>query len=386
MFLHKLTASKRWLRFVVGGVLLSFCVGTVHSQTDTAISGYLREHSQAPVDYVMSKATTHQITIIGEGHWIQHDVNLVAALIPRLQKADIDLASELFPASEQSRIDELITAAKWNAQAANAIMRVAEWPYQEYRDLLHTAWLVNRDAKQPIKILAIGPPVDWRPVLIPKGQSYESFMADLVLEHIARTQRRVVVYCGEHHAFTRYYQAELNNAGKATAYMDRMGNLISRRFGEQVFLITLHKPIWCGNLKPRSYCLPFAGQLDCEAAKVGHAMGFDVVGTPLAELRFDPDDYYAFGHPNLRFVDFTEGYVWSGPLESFKSVTIIPLNEYAPDEAAIESLRKSNPFNSEVKVSVARLQEIWLKETEARQNFLANRNWKQLTGWQSRCH
>jgi hypothetical protein len=265
------------------------------------------------------------------------------------------------------------------------VMRAASWPYQEYRYLLRAAWSANQGVQRGIKILALGPPPDWRNVLLPRGITYDAFMADLVTRHVGETRRRVVVYCGMHHAFTRYYQAELNNAGRASGYMDRLGNILSRRFGEQVFLIALHKPIWCGNPAQPSYCLPFGGRIDCEAARIGRPIGFDVVGSPLADMRFEPGDYYVYGHPALRFVDYADGYIWSGPIESFRPVTIIPLREYAPDGAAMGQVSHSNPFNDEVDVSVKRLQEIWAQQTEAIRDIIANRKWKHLAGWQSRC-
>ena len=372
-------------KLVIAALLVLACFSTRHAQNKSQIAAYLREHAETPVNYVMSKATSHRVTIIGEGHWLKQDVTLVAALIPLLQKADLDLAAEFFPAAEQARIDALITAAKWNEQEANAVMRAAAWPYQEYRDLLRTAWSANQGAKRPIKILALSPPLDWRKVLLPRGETYESFMADLVSRHLKEARRNLVVYCGMHHAFTRYYQAELNKDARASAYMDRMGNILSRRLGEQVFLITLHKPTWCGNPEQRSYCLPFGGRIDCEATEVGRPLGFDVVGSPLAEMLFDRGDYYAYGHVALRFVDYTDGYIWSGPIESFRPVTIIPLSEYAPDGQTREQLTHENPFNDEANVTAKRLEEIWAQQTAANQDLLSRRNWQNLVGWQSRC-
>ncbi|HKO41814.1 MAG TPA: hypothetical protein VJU84_00880 [Pyrinomonadaceae bacterium] len=375
------------MKFAIAGLWLVTCVLTADSQIVSPTAAYLREHSQTPVNYVISKAVSHRITIMGEGHWLKQDVELIEALIPLLQKADIDLATELLPASEQPRIDKLIAGSKWDELEANAIMRTASWPYREYRDLLRAAWSVNHGSERPIKVLGLAPSDDWRKVLLPRGETYDSFMADLVTKHVRETSRRVVVYCGHHHAFTRYYQAELNKDGSARAYMDRTGNILSRRFGEQVFLITLHKPIWCGSpsASSSSYCLPFGGKVDCEATKVGHPIGFDVKGSPLADLRFEPADYYLYGHPGLRFVDFTDGYIWSGPIESLRSVTLIPLNEYAPDDTSMRQVAHSNPFNGEADVSVARLKEIWAGQAEARRDIMTNRKWKHLAGWQSRC-
>jgi len=39
---------------------------------------------------------------------------------------------------------------------------------------------------------------------------------------------------GLHHAFTRY-PPELDLAGRAKAFVDRAGNILRRRFGEQPF-------------------------------------------------------------------------------------------------------------------------------------------------------
>ena len=373
------------MKLVVAGLVVMTSMSTAYSGTDSTIVEYLRAHSQTPTGYVLSKATSHRITLIGEGHWLKHDVALVAGLIPALQQAGIDLALEVFPASEQANIDELVTMPDWNDQVANAIVRAAAWPYQEYRNLLRAAWSANQGADRHIRILGLGPPQDWRDVLLPKGITYDEFMADLVTKHSRQTRRRVVVYCGMHHAFTRYYQAELDNSGVAMAYMDRMGNILLRQFGEQVFVIALHKPMWCGSPAKPSYCLPFGGQIDCAAASLGGPLGFDIVGSPLAELHFGPDDYYGYGHSALRFVDYTDGYIWSGPVTSFQSVSIIPLSEYAPGEEAMAQVAHENPFNGEEDVSVQRLQEIWAEEIEASRDILAQRRWKHLADWEVRC-
>lgn len=355
------------------------------SPADPDIASFLAGHGQAPLDYILARAQSHRVTILGEAHWLRQDAELVASLVPALEKATIDLAAEILPASEQPRIDALTAAPQWNEPLANAILRKAAWPYREYRDILRAAWSANRDAKRAIRILALGPPPDWRDVLLPRGQTYDSFMADLVARHVESTGRPIVVYCGMHHAFTRYYQAELDLKGRASAYMDRMGNILSRRFGEKVFLVALHKPIWRGDPEKPDYGLPFGGRLDCAASKAGGAVGFDVVATPLAELRFAPDDYYSLGHPGLRFVDYTDGYVWTGPLESFRQASIIPLEEFAPDAAALAELRHANPFTDDQDISLETLTALWAREIQANEDVLAKRSWKGLASWRSMC-
>jgi hypothetical protein len=370
---------------LVAVLALAVLAGAARGQTEAEIAADLAERGQAPLDYVLARAAAHRITLIGEAHWLKQDAELVVTLVPRLQGAAVDLALEIFPASEQDRIDRLLRAPEWSEREATAVLRAADWPYREYRDILRAAWSANRGAERPIAVLALGPARDWRESLLPRGLTYDSFMADLVAKHIGASGRPIVVYCGLHHAFTRYYQAELDLKGRAMAYMDRMGNILSRRFGEKVFLIALHKPIWCGDPEKPTYCLPFGGRLDCAAAKAGRPVGFDVAGSPLAGLGFEPGDYYGLGHPGLRFVDYTDGYVWTGPLESFRQVTIIPLAEYAPDPAALARVAKANPFTDDRDVTPAKLAEIWAREIEENGDILGKRGWKHLSAWRSRC-
>ncbi|MDD5627813.1 MAG: hypothetical protein PHU21_02025, partial [Elusimicrobia bacterium] len=345
----------------------------------------MQDQSEIPLKYTMSRAASHHITIIGEGHRIQQDAALISALVPLLQDADIDMAVEVFPASEQARISALITAPNWSLETANSIMRSAEWPYEGYRDILHAAWAANRKAARSIAIVAIGPGSDWRDTLLPKGISYDGFMADLVSKHLAQSRRGIVVYCGMHHAFTRYHQAELDDSGRATSYMDRMGNILWRRYGQAVFLIALHKPIWCGDWRETSYCLPLGGRLDCAATKVGHPIGFDILGTPMADLSFGATEYYSYGHPTVRLADYADGYVWSGPVESYRHVAIIPLDQYAPSPEALDEVARENPFNDEKGVSIKRLRTIWSQELEASRDIAAKVGWKHLAAWQAAC-
>jgi len=375
---HPTDIRKRVKYVVLILHLLATSVANADIRAD--IADYLQEHWQSPEDYVLSKAKSHRVTIIGEGHWLKQDVSFVAALIPALHNAGIDLAVEVFPASQQAAIDKLITAPNWSSAGANAVMHAARWPYREYRDLLRSAWLANRNPDKRINILALGPPADWRSSLLPKGDTYDSFMADLVVKHLSQKGRSVVVYTGMHHAFTRYHQAELSRTGAVMAYMDRMGNILFRALGEQVFLVALHRPIWCGSPDEPSYCLPFAGRIDCAASQIGRQIGFDVVGSPLSELPFERTDYYTYGHNALRFVDYTDGYVWLGGIDSFQPVTIIELEQFAPDATSLGAVLKSNPFTGEQNVTKNRLQQIWAEQVETNQDFLVSRKWTHLRG------
>ncbi len=344
---------------------------------------YLRDQGRDPAAYVASKLDAHPVVILGEAHWIAQDAELVASLVPALGARGATLAMEILPASEQDAIDSLVAAREWDAAAATRMMRAMEWPYVQYRDLLHAAWRFNRDAtgKKRVRVLALGPPLDFRA----RGIDYDAFMADRVLARLAE-RSRVLVYCGMHHAFTRYYQAELDLRGNAMDYVDRMGNRLCRRLGDRVFLVALHKPLWCGSTETPDYCLPLAGAVDCAAtAAGGRPVGFDVVGSPFADLAFSDSCYYVHGHPGLRFAGYTDGYVWTGPVESLRLVDLIPLAEYAPDSTSRAAVAARNPFTDERDVPPERLEAIWREEAAASADPMTKRRWSRLSGWRENC-
>jgi hypothetical protein len=336
------------------------------------------------VDYLLEKTKQHPIVLLGEGHWIRHDAMLVADLVPRLAERRVVLAMETFRARDQDGVDRVVSGPEWDEAAAIGLMRSAAWPYREYLDILRAAWKANRAAPGAMRIVALAPDSDWRETLLrAKGVSYDEFMADLVASEVA-AGRRVLVYCGMHHAFTRYHQPELDLAGHATAFLDRAGNILRRRFGERVFLVTLHRPVWCGK-EPWDYCLPLGGAIDCAAARVGHAIGFDVAGSELGRQVVDPGVYYAHGYEELSFGETTDGYVWTKPIEEYELVRLIPLSELAPDDAALREVAAHNPFSDEKGLTRERLEALWSDDEKARADALTYRKWQQLKGWRQAC-
>jgi hypothetical protein len=331
-----------------------------------------------PVDYILEKLQHHRIVLLGEGHWIRHDAELVVALVPRLAEARIVLAMETLQARDQDAIDRLLAAPAWDEPASMGLLRAAAWPYREYQEILRAAWAANARAPGSLRVLALGPPAGWRQ----QGIAYDAFMADRVAA-AAEAGSRALVCCGVHHAFTRYQQPELDAAGRATAFMDRAGNILRRRFGERVFLVTLHRPVWCGR-EPWDYCLPLDGAIDCAAAQ-GGPIGFDVAGTPLGDRLVDPGVYYAHGYRSLRFGELTDGYVWSRPVERYEEVRLIPLAEFAPDAAALREVAAHNPFSDEPGMSREQLARLWDAEAANRATPLASRRYRRLVGWRDRC-
>jgi hypothetical protein len=329
---------------------------------------YLRQHGKPPADYLLSKLDDHRIVIVGENHWQRSDAQLIRGVVPELRRRSVALAMEFFLATSQGDIDRLISAPEWNQGLANAIMRAGDWPYVQYRDILHEAWDTNRVAGPPrLEIIALGPPEDWRA----HGIRYDGFMADRVRNHATDDQHRVLVYCGLHHAFTHYLQVERLRKGRATEFMDRMGNILWRQFGQDVFLVALHKPDGCGEGEDAfaKLCAPLGGAIDCGAVRNGGApVGFDILGSPIAEMKLDDKSFYAAAHPLLRMVDFVDGYIWQVPVDDMRMVELIPLEEYAPADAAHAENRAE-----------------WRKRGEDLANPRKRQSWASLPGWRLKC-
>jgi hypothetical protein len=304
------------------------------SATADELGDYLRANGKPPVDYVLSKVDAYPIVILGENHWMRHDAELVKTLVPQLHERGVALAMETLPAELQAKIDALVCAPEWDVAVATEIMRVAEWPYVQYREILHAVWKANRAAADapPMKVIALGPPEDWRE----KGIRYDEFMAQLVIDYTGNADRHVLAYTGMHHAFTRYMQVERRKGEHATEFMTRFGNILWRRYGQNVFLIALHKTEWCGPLDNATSvsCPPFNGAIDCAASSLGHAVAFDITGSPIAEMKFPGTSFYAIAHPYLRFYDYADGYIWSVDPDHTIGADLIPLAEYAPEDAA----------------------------------------------------
>ncbi|HXV16158.1 MAG TPA: hypothetical protein VD758_05225 [Gemmatimonadaceae bacterium] len=360
------------------------------AQTPASPAAFLRSAS-APADYVLSRFASHRVVLMGEADWVKHDVELLAAVVSRLPDSNVNtFAAEWLPVSKQPQIDSLMSAAEWNETAAVSILRSAAWPFREYLEVLHAAWSANRKRAQDkpqLKVLALGPEQDWRKQLLPLGKTYDSYMAEQVIQRIEQSPgNRVLVGLGFHHAFTRYMQPDLPGASRATRFNDRTGNVLWRAYGEDVFMIVLHHPWYCRSGKEWGRCLPLEGAIDCAAiAAGGRAVGFDIANSPFAGMQISPDVWYATGYPFLRFDALADGYIWTQLIDNYRNATLLPLDLYAPDERALADVLANNPVSDTPARTRDELAAQWKAHEAELGNALPYRHWDTLGDWRSKC-
>lgn len=352
--------------FLVAGALAAAASG------QSANAKFLQA-AASPEDYIIEQAKAHRIVLLGESHWTAHDAELVARLVPRLPAAGVTaLGIEMLRAKDQALLDRVLAAPEWDERSAMAAMRTARWPYREYLAILRAAWELNRHGAR-LRILALGPAEDWRATLIPQGRNYETFMAEVATQHLATPGNRILLYLGLNHAFTRFYQPEFPRARRVEAFMDRAGNILWRRFGEDAFTIALHHPWRCFEGGKLVRCLPIA--IDCDATR---AAGFNVLGSPYEQAPLPARFEYALGHPALRFIDVVDGYVWTMPLDRYRGVQLIPLSEFAPDAAALAYVGDNSPFSDDKQQTPEQLARQWQQQEEWLRNAQQTRGWAAL--------
>jgi hypothetical protein len=350
-------------------------------------SAWLIEHGRSPVEYVLETLTRHRFVILGERHWLRSDPLLVGALVPRLQTVGVtSLAMEVLPAARQEALNRLIDAPEWNEAAALAVLREAAWPYREYLEVIRAVWSTNRERRTgeaPLRLLALGPGADWRRTLAP-GETYDSFMAARALDYLRSHGGRMVLYTGLNHAFTRHHQPELPRADRVEAFFDRMGNVLWRALGEDVALIVLHHPWRCRQGDDWTHCLPAGGAIDCAAARKSQPVGFDLAGSPFALLPLAPGELYGMGYPAVRLGDLADGWIWSSTVDQARAVSLIPLEEFAPDTEALVEVARHNPFSDEPNLGRDRLAALWESERDWLARF-PRPSWEHLFGWRAAC-
>jgi len=304
--------------------------------------GYLRTHWMTPEDYVISKFETHDIVLIGEHHFIKHDVEFIQGLIPILYENGImNLGIEFGCYELQEQADSLLTAEAYDEDLARWLVFQwgSYWPNVEYLDLYRKAWEVNHSlpADAPkFRIVGLDYRARWdlftenMPVrrwqrILSKGPR-DKHMADVITREFINQGRKALIYAGQHHSFTRYHEPEYDFKRNRVIRLERnrMGNRIYRKIRNKVFNICLHYP-WTTIKGPKKYDYPVDGAVDSIMREFTEKrFGFDIIDSPFGALS-DSDALYSAGRRNFTFRDFCDGYIFLKPFAEYEGCSVDPL-------------------------------------------------------------
>jgi hypothetical protein len=330
---------------------------------------YIRTHHQKPEEYVVAQFRDRAVVFLGEHHWVRHNVMLVQRLIPLLYQVGVyTLATEFARREDQSDIDTLLSAPAYDEALARSIVlrRSPLWGYQEYVDVFKAAWTHNRSlpAGSPrFRVLGVNNSPDWSFVKEEGDRDDGSVMtkvwhgktekdwADVLLKQVVDRGGKALVHCGAHHSFTKYRQPKVRN-GQFIDFGDvRMGNYVYQAIGQAAFHICLHRPWVSAKGYDAAPVFPADGYIDavmCGLEKSERRVGFDVEGSPFAELPGELS-VYKFGYDLFTLGTMCDGYIYDRPFKDFEGVTPIRgfVNEsnvaYARIQSDELSMRNATP-------------------------------------------
>ncbi len=306
------------------------------------LAAYLGSHGMTPEDYVISKFDTHDIILIGEHHFIKHDVEFIQGLIPTLYENGVmDLGIEFGCYELQEKADLLVTAETYDEDLARWLVFQwgSYWPYVEYLNLYRKAWRLNQslpDDAPKFRIVGLDyrarwdlltenmPERRWQRIFF-KGPR-DKHMADVIMREFINQGKKALIYAGQHHTFTRYHAPVYDFKGNTLVRLEKnsMGNRIYRKIRDQVFNICLHYP-WTTIKGPKTYDYPVDGAVDRIMQEFsGKRVGFDVVDSPFGSLG-DSDALYVVGRRDFSFSDFCDGYIFLKPFSEYEGCSVDPL-------------------------------------------------------------
>lgn len=350
---------RRLIFILATGLLLSGCGGNENEGKTTrsrevvdppAIATELQEkmeiwlagHGSSPTDYVLGLFAEHDVVILGEQHRLRHDPLFIQQLIPLLPAAGVQvMAMEFALREDQALMDSLVTAPEWDEKQGRGIFfrMFMPWGFREYVDVLKVAWQVNRDrptGAPSIRVLGVGNSVDfslykseanWNDPEVQKAANAGQTEADWAGPVLAEVERgkKVLVYCGIHHAFTKFRQPIVRDGVFAGYGVVRFGNHLREELGERVTTIYLHALWNSSDGYGSAQVHPADGRLDAfMLARNGgpFAVGFDVAGSPLAGLPIE-NAVYKHGHEPFTMAKFCDGWVYTKPVGRYEPVTYI---------------------------------------------------------------
>ena len=295
----------------------------------------------SPADYLIRKFDGADIVLLGEDHAVKQNLAFVAGMIPRLYAGGVtNLVMEFGAAEDQARLDRLLTAPTYDAEAARQLMfhYNVMWSWQDYRDIYKAVWEFNHSlpaGKPPFRIVNMSYVYDWSgftglrtpatlKAVFGRGM-VDQFRAGLIAREILDRRQKALVLTGTLHAFTRYQAAQTQSDGDGFCQRtgNALGNRLYRAYGARVSNVMFHQSLPALPGQTRSFEQPGGGEVERIMHLDGdRSVGFDLRGEPMGAIR--DYSYYGLCDRDFTLADLFDGYIFLAPFGALAAATPDP--------------------------------------------------------------
>jgi hypothetical protein len=337
--------------------------GSLNTAVKEELKSFVRENHRIPEQYILEAFQDHDVVFLGEWHYVRQNPVMVRKLIPLLHQRGIDiLCLEFARRVDQPLIDSLLAGTTYDEELARLITfrQYVHWGFQEYVDIYRGAWQLNHSLSgrdRPFRILGLNNAPNWsfvkanadrdNPEVLAKvwhGED-EAAWAAVILNKVVARKAKALVYCGAHHAFTRYRQPIVAN-GKFIRFGDiRVGNHVFAAIGTRAATILLHSPWYPAEGYSGAYVRAADGYIDAvldELPPEQRRFGVDMDGTPFGHLPGTTGVYH-HGYENFTLDMMCDGYVCDGSMGTYEGVT--PIRDFVNERNILEA-RAQSPLPS----------------------------------------
>jgi pimeloyl-ACP methyl ester carboxylesterase len=295
----------------------------------------------SPADYLIGKFDGADVVLLGEDHAVKQNLAFVAGIIPRLYAAGVtNLVMEFGAAEDQARLDRLLTAPAYDAQAAKQLMfhYNVMWSWRDYRAIYKAVWQFNHSlpaGKPPFRIVNMSYVYDWSgftglrtPATLKavfKRGMVDRFRADRIAREILDKRQKALVLTGTLHAFTRYEAAQTQSDGDGFCQRtgNALGNRLYRAYGARVSNVMFHQSLPSPPGQTRAFEQPGGGEVERIMHLDGdRPVGFDLRDKPMGAIR--DYSYYGLCDRDFTLADLFDGYIFLAPFDALVAATPDP--------------------------------------------------------------
>jgi hypothetical protein len=344
----------------------------------------------SPDSLLIKEFEINDIVFLGESHRLKQQTEFVNEIIPILYKNGVRIVfSEFANYSDTQLADSIITAKEFNENAALRLIHNSgwEWAYQEYVDLYRAAWNINKQIlpnQKPIRIIGLQPDINYSAIQTPQDWDLPekimkfwnetdstSWLAIIENEAISKKEK-ALVYCGRHHAFSKFHQPIMNNEEFLVFEKNREGTRLLRKYPNRVSTILLHS-YWTGK---KSYfsnpIFPFNGILDSiyQLRPIdNHPYGFQTNNSKLGDL-IDSLSTYSNGRDTVMLKDICDGYIVLKPICKLSLVSLI--SDFIDESNFENSKVQDYPYNFYTNWTIQSMNDTLKKWHKDEETYLEN--------------